>query len=85
MGIDSNFELEARPNVSVVVLLSLLGPLLNGCAVMSVPVMQPKVEQQVLVDLYRVKIARVGVRGVQITAFHSACCLSPASERSQKV
>lgn len=40
MGIDSNFELEARLMVSVVVLLALLGPFLNGCAVMSVPVAQ---------------------------------------------
>lgn len=42
MGIDSNFELEARLMVSVVVLLALLGPFLNGCAVMSVPAAQQK-------------------------------------------
>lgn len=42
MGIDSNFELETRLMVSVVVLLALLGPFLNGCAVMSVPAAQQK-------------------------------------------
>lgn len=49
MGIDSNYELEARLMVSAVVLVALLGPFLNSCAVMSVPAAQSKVKDQVLV------------------------------------
>lgn len=49
MGIDSS--LEAWLIVSVVVLLALLGPLPFGCTVMSLPVTEPKVKHQVLVDL----------------------------------